>query len=77
LKILITFQQFSIFKCGLSGASPINKTLGKPDQVVSEIIETHSDEFPLVFSAFKSRAGIYGFGDLQVKQIYDRQMRNK
>ncbi|MFM2394186.1 MAG: hypothetical protein RLZZ546_2168 [Bacteroidota bacterium] len=55
---------------------PVDKTLGRPDKVVKEIIETCSTEFQVVFSEFTDREGIYGFGDLQLKNIYDRQMQN-
>jgi hypothetical protein len=55
---------------------PLDKTLGRPDRVVKEIIETSSTEFQVVFSEFSDREGIYGFGDLQVKNIYNRQMKN-
>ena len=55
---------------------PSDKTLGRPDKVVKEIIDTNSTEFQVVFSEFSDREGIYGFGDLQVKNIYDRQMHS-
>ncbi|MBK9737578.1 MAG: DUF1835 domain-containing protein [Saprospiraceae bacterium] len=55
---------------------PLDKTLGRPDKVVKEIIDTNSTEFQEVFSAFSDREGVYGFGDLQLKNIYDRQMRS-
>lgn len=54
---------------------PLDKTLGRPDRVVKEIIDTTPAEFQLVFSAFSNREGIYGFGDLQLKKIYDRQIK--
>lgn len=55
---------------------PSDKSLGRPDQVVKEIIETKSKEFQIVFSEFTEREGIYGFGDFQVKNIYDRYISN-
>lgn len=55
---------------------PVDKTLGRPDKVVKEIIDTNSTEFEVVFSEFSDREGIYGFGDLQIKNIYDRLMHN-
>ena len=55
---------------------PADKTLGRPDKVVEEIINTNSTDFEVVFSEFSNREGIYGFGDLQIKKIYDRQMNN-
>lgn len=56
---------------------PKDKTLGRPDQVVKEIIETISTDFGIVFSTFSEREGIYGFGDLQIRKIYDRLMRTR
>lgn len=56
---------------------PLNNTLSRPDQVVKAIIDTISTEFQVVFSEFSEREGIYGFGDLQLKTIYDRQMHNQ
>lgn len=55
---------------------PLDKTLGRPDKVIKEIIETKSKEFQTVFSEFSDIEGIYGFGDLQIKNIYDRQMQS-
>ena len=49
---------------------------GRPDRVVKEILETVSTEFATVFSEFSNREGIYGFGDAQLKRIYDRQMQS-
>ena len=55
---------------------PTDDTLGRPEKVVKEIIDTKSTEFEVVFSEFSYREGIYGFGDLQIKNIYDRQMHS-
>jgi hypothetical protein len=52
---------------------PTDNSLGRPDSVVKEIIENLSSEFEVVFSEFSDREGIYGFGDLQVKNMYNRQ----
>ncbi|HSO85244.1 MAG TPA: DUF1835 domain-containing protein [Draconibacterium sp.] len=49
---------------------------GRPDRVVKEILETVSTKFDTVFSEFSNREGIYGFGDAQLKRIYDRQMQS-
>jgi hypothetical protein len=53
---------------------PTDNSLGRPDKTVKEIIETKSTNFEDVFSEFSIRQGIYGFGDLQLKNIYDRQI---
>lgn len=56
---------------------PIDKTLGRPEEVVKEIIDTKSKEFDVVFAEFSKIVGIYGFGDMQVKKIYDRLMNTR
>jgi len=55
---------------------PKDGTLGRPDRVIKEILETVSTEFETVFAEFSIREGIYGFGDVQLKRIYDRQMQS-
>lgn len=55
---------------------PADKALGRPDRVVKYIIEKNSSEFQIVFSEFSNKEGIYGFGDMQLKIIYDRQMHS-
>lgn len=47
-------------------------TNNKPEKIIKEIIEENdSSTFGEVFQKFNDRAFIYGFGDLQVKRIYD------
>lgn len=55
---------------------PADKTLGRPDRVVKDMIERNSSEFQIVFSEFSKREGIYGFGNMQLKIIYDRQLHS-
>lgn len=55
---------------------PSNNSLGKPEQLIRDLINTKSIEFHEVFQAFSERAGIYGFGDLQVKSIFERQIHS-
>lgn len=55
---------------------PMGQHLGRPDRAVKEIIDNTSTEFEVVLSAFSEREGIYGFGDLQVRNIYARLMRS-
>lgn len=51
---------------------PKDGSLGKPEQILKEIMdEVGADKFGPVFQAFCKRASIYGFGDLQVKRMYD------
>ena len=51
---------------------PTNGDLGRPSQSLIQIIEDlETDEFGPVFREFNKRESIYGFGDLQVKRIFD------
>lgn len=52
---------------------PRGNALGRPQKAIKEIIESKSNDFEAVFSAFLDKEGVYGFGDLQVKNIYDKQ----
>ena len=50
---------------------------GKPEQLIQQIIEEKSTkEFGIVFQEFTKRAPIYGFGDLQVKRIFDEIVKD-
>jgi hypothetical protein len=53
---------------------PEDQSSGRPERLVEELIQTHSTDFNKVFSEFSEREGIYGFGDLQLKTIYDKLM---
>jgi hypothetical protein len=41
----------------------------RPQKVLREIIENGSTDFADIFPEFAARAGVYGFGDAQVKRI--------
>jgi hypothetical protein len=43
----------------------------RPKQIVEEIVAEGAKDFSEVFSQFARRAGVYGFGDVQVKRIFD------
>ncbi len=45
---------------------------GRPEKVIREIIHSGKTDFLSVFSSFYEKESIYGFGDLQLKEIYDR-----
>jgi hypothetical protein len=45
---------------------------GRPEQVIEDIVQNVSTDFKIVFKEFFEREGIYGFGDLQLKQLYDK-----
>jgi hypothetical protein len=50
---------------------------GRPERVLQDIIAYKTTDFNAVFSEFFHREGIYGFGDSQVKQLYDKVLRNR
>ena len=55
-----------------SGATP-----GKPHQLIADIISEKSpSDFGAIFREFHKRAPIYGYGDLQVRRIYDEVVSN-
>ncbi|MEP1305987.1 MAG: DUF1835 domain-containing protein [Balneola sp.] len=52
---------------------PMDGSLGRPEQTLLNIMkEIGSDKFGPVFQEFHKRESIYGFGDLQVKKIFDQ-----
>ena len=54
---------------------PKDGTKGRPEQVIEDIIENISTDFHQVFKEFWNRESIYGFGDVQLKHLYDKVMR--
>ena len=44
-------------------------SLGRPHRLIKELIKSGKGDFDEVFYEFSSREGIYGFGDLQVKEM--------
>jgi len=55
---------------------PQNGEPGRPEKVIREILNYNSQDFNAVFTEFQKREGIYGFGDTQVKQLYDKVLRD-
>lgn len=55
---------------------PKDGTKGRPEKVLEEIIQAGSGDFHKVFIAFWNRESIYGFGDVQLKHLYDKVMHN-
>lgn len=53
-----------------------DQLLGRPERAVKEIMEITTD-FTAVFNLFSAQQAIYGFGDSQVKRIYDRLIKNQ
>ncbi len=57
---------------------PTDDSPGRPIEILKEIIaELGTSEFGPVFREFNKRAYIYGFGDLQVKRMFDAIKNNK
>ena len=53
---------------------PKDGTKGRPEKVIEDIIKNVSTDFHKVFREFWNRESIYGFGDVQLKQLYDKVM---
>lgn len=51
--------------------------MGRPERAVERILANSPKDFSAVFKAFFQTEGIYGFGDSQVKKIYDRVLQNR
>ena len=57
---------------------PTKGNLGRPSQSLIQIMkELKSEEFGPVFKEFNKRESIYGFGDLQVKRLFDEIKNNR
>jgi hypothetical protein len=57
---------------------PNNESQGRPIQSLIAIMkELETEEFDLVFKEFNKRECIYGFGDLQVKRLFDELLKNR
>lgn len=55
---------------------PKNGKLGRPTNIIKQIIkDLNTTKFGPVFQEFCKKEAIYGFGDLQVKRIFDRVVR--
>ena len=54
---------------------PQDGTKGRPEKVIEDIIKNVSTDFHEVFKEFWNRESIYGFGDIQLKHLYDKVMR--
>ena len=56
---------------------PKDGTKGRPERVIEDIIKNISTDFHKVFKEFWNRESIYGFGDIQLKHLYDKVMHNR
>jgi hypothetical protein len=50
---------------------------GRPERVIEDITKNISTDFQEVFREFWNRESIYGFGDTQLKSLYDKVMYNR
>lgn len=48
----------------------------RPERVLAGLINDYGVDFPRVFRAFSRREGVYGFGDTQVRRIFDQLTQN-
>ncbi len=56
---------------------PKGGTKGRPEKVIEDITNTISTDFHKVFKEFWNRESIYGFGDTQLKSLYDKVMQQR
>ncbi len=54
---------------------PKDGTKGRPEKVIEDIVKNVSTDFQKVFREFWDRESIYGFGDTQLKLLYDKVIR--
>lgn len=52
-------------------------TRGRPERIIEDIIQNISTDFNDVFKEFWRRESIYGFGDTQIRSLYDRVMQGR
>ena len=68
-------NQFPFLKDAISAQidrTPDVNGYGHPERIILEIMNDKvHDNFGVVFQEFNKRAPIYGFGDLQVKRLFD------
>ncbi len=57
--------------------NPMDGSPGRPEKIIAEIIQSGTKDFQHVFKEFWARESIYGFGDVQLKSIYDRVLENR
>ncbi|HMF71736.1 MAG TPA: hypothetical protein VK616_09690 [Flavitalea sp.] len=53
---------------------PKDGKMGRPEKVIEDIIQNGTTDFNKVFKEFWNRESIYGFGDTQLKHLYDKVM---
>lgn len=50
---------------------PVSGKLSRPERVLTDILQKGETDFYKVFREFSEREGVYGFGDMQLKPIYE------
>lgn len=50
----------------------VDGALNRPERVLTDILQKGETDFYKVFGQFSEREGVYGFGDDQLKPIYDK-----
>jgi hypothetical protein len=50
---------------------------GRPEKVIEDITKNISTDFNIVLKEFWNKESIYGFGDTQVKYLYDKVMHHR
>ncbi|WP_343306594.1 hypothetical protein AAHN97_05710 [Chitinophaga niabensis] len=56
---------------------PKDGSKGRPEKVIEDITENISTDFHEVLKEFWRRESIYGFGDTQLKRLYDKVMHDR
>ena len=56
---------------------PKDGTKGRPERVIEDITKNISTDFSKVLEEFWNRENIYGFGDTQVRNLYDKVMHSR
>lgn len=56
---------------------PKDGTKGRPEKILEDITKNISTDFHDAFKEFGRRESIYGFGDIQLKHLYDKVMHNR
>jgi hypothetical protein len=55
---------------------PKDGSKARPERAIEDIIKNGTSDFHKVFSAFWERESIYGFGDTQLKRLYDKVVQS-
>lgn len=54
---------------------PENKTSTNPEVYVKKLMDDGLKDFKQIFEKFQQKFGMYGYGDLQVKKMYDKVLK--